>query len=59
MATLTTSFQRLGEAYIGTSGGSLYVRIYARYTEQDIANNRTYEVYEAIICQMQFLQNFR
>lgn len=47
MATLTTSFQRLGEAYIGTSGGSLYVRIYARYTEQDIANNRTYVVYEA------------
>lgn len=47
MATLTTSFQRLGEAYIGTSGGSLYVRIYARYTEQDITNNRTYVVYEA------------
>ena len=47
MATLTTSFQRLGEAYIGTSGGSLYVRIYAKYTKQDIANNRTYVVYEA------------
>lgn len=47
MATLTTSFQRLGEAYIGTSGGSLYVRIYARYTEQDIANNRTYVYYQA------------
>ena len=47
MATLTTSFQKLGEAYIGTSGGSLYVRIYAKYTKQDIANNRTYVVYEA------------
>ena len=49
MATLTTSFQRLGEAYLGTDSynHSLYVRIYARYTEQDIANNRTYVIYQA------------
>lgn len=47
MTTLTTNFQMLGQAYVGTSGGNLYVRIYARYTEQDIANNRTYVVYEA------------
>lgn len=47
MATLTTSFQMLDQTYIGTSGGNLYVRIYAKYTEQDIPNNRTYVVYEA------------
>lgn len=47
MTTLTTNFQMLGQAYVGKSGGNLYVRIYARYTEQDIANNRTYVVYEA------------
>ena len=47
MATLTTSFQLLGQQYIGRSGGTLYVRIYARYSEQDIANNRTYVIYEA------------
>ena len=47
MATLTKSFQLLGQQYIGKSGGTLYVRIYARYSEQDIANNRTYVIYEA------------
>ena len=47
MTTLTTNFQMLGQAYVGKSGGNLYVRIYARYTERDIANNRTYVVYEA------------
>lgn len=47
METLTKSWQYLGQKYIGSSGGNLYVRIYARYTEQDIANNRTYVVYEA------------
>ena len=44
---LTKSYQRIGQAYLGTSGGSLYVRIYAYYTEQDIANNRSYVRYQA------------
>ena len=47
METLTKSWQYLGQKYIGSSGGNLYVRIYAKYTEQDIQNNRTYVVYEA------------
>lgn len=47
MATLTTDWQYLGQAYIGKSGGSLYVRVYARYTQQDIANNRSYVQYQA------------
>lgn len=47
MATLSTSYQRLGQAYVGSSGGSLYVRIYAKYSEQDIANNRTKVQYQA------------
>lgn len=47
MATLTKSWQKLGEAFIGSSGGSLYVRLYARYTSQEITNNRTYVEYEA------------
>lgn len=47
MATLTTSYQCLGQAYIGTSGGSLYVRVYAKYSQQDITNNRTLVQYQA------------
>lgn len=47
MATLTTSWQYLDQKYIGSSGGNLYVRLYARYSEQDIANNRTYVYYQA------------
>lgn len=47
MATLTTSWQLIEQKYIGTSGGNLYVRLYARYSEQDITNNRTYVYYQA------------
>ncbi len=47
MATLTTSYQRIAQAFLGTSGGSLYIRIYAKYSEQDIANNRTKVQYQA------------
>ena len=47
METLTKSWQYLGQKYIGSSGGNLYVRLYARYSEQDIANNRTYVYYQA------------
>ncbi len=47
METLTKSWQYLGQKYIGSSGCNLYVRLYARYSEQDIANNRTYVYYQA------------
>ena len=47
MATLTTSYQKLGEAYLGNSYGNLYIRIYAKYSEQDITNNRTKVQYQA------------
>lgn len=44
---LTTSYQKIAEAYVGSSGGDLYVRSYAKYSQQDVANNRTYVHYEA------------
>lgn len=33
--TLTKSYQLLKEAYLGSSYGDLYIRIYAKYSEQD------------------------
>lgn len=47
MATLTKDWQLIAQTYLGTSGGNLYVRLYARYSEQDITNNRTYVYYQA------------
>ena len=47
MATLTKDWQLIAQKYLGTSGGNLYVRLYARYSEQDITNNRTYVYYQA------------
>lgn len=47
MATLTTSYQMLAQKYLGNSYGDLYVRIYAKYIEQDVANNRTKVQYQA------------
>ena len=47
MITLTTNWQMIAQTYLGTSGGNLYIRLYARYTEQDISNNRTYVQYNA------------
>lgn len=47
MAILTTSYQLLAQNYLGTSGGSLYVRIYAKYSEQDIINNRSKVQYQS------------
>lgn len=46
---LTTSYQKLGEAYLGTDtyGGSLYIRIYAKYSEQDMQNNRSKVQYQS------------
>ena len=47
MAVLTQSYQLLKESYLGSSGGNLYIRIYAKYSEQDIDNNRTKVQYQA------------
>ena len=44
---LTTSYQKLGEAYLGSSAGDLYIRIYAKYSEQDVSNNRSKVQYQA------------
>ena len=44
---LTTSYQKLGEAYLGSSYGDLYIRIYAKYSEKDVQNNRTKVQYQA------------
>lgn len=47
MITLTTNYQMLEQKYLGNSYGDLYVRIYAKYLTQEIANNRTKTKYEA------------
>lgn len=41
MATLTTSYQLLAQTYLGSSYGDLYIRLYAKYSEQSVANNRS------------------
>lgn len=33
--TLTKNYQMLGQAYLGNSYGDLYIRIYAKYSEQN------------------------
>lgn len=47
MATLTTSYQLLAQTYLGNSYGDLYVRLYGYYSQQDIANNRSYVIFQA------------
>lgn len=47
MATLTTNYQLLAQKHLGNSYGDLYIRIYAKYSEQNIANNRTKVQYQA------------
>lgn len=47
MAILTTSWQLLASKYLGNSYGDLYVRLYGKYSEQDIVNNRTYVYFQA------------
>lgn len=43
MITLTTSYQKIKEAYLGDNGygGSIYLRTYAKYSSQSIENNTT------------------
>lgn len=49
MATLTTSYQKLAEAKLGTDShnGSVYVRIYAKYNSQNINNNTSSVTYQS------------
>lgn len=55
MATLTTSYQLIVNQKIGTVSGSgvsakdLYLRIYAKYTSQDIANNKSTVFYKSAL----------
>lgn len=44
---LTTSWQMLGQAYLGNSYGNLYIRIYARYVSQDETNLTSKVQYQA------------
>ena len=47
MATLTTTLTEYGSAFLtGTNSGNVYVKLFMRYTEQDIANKRTYVEYK-------------
>jgi hypothetical protein len=47
MAELTTTYQLLAQKYLGNSYGDLYVRIYAKYSEQNITDNKTKVQYQA------------
>ncbi len=55
MATLTTSYQKIADKYIGEVSGSgvsaksLYLRIYARYSTQDITNNKSTVYYKSTL----------
>ena len=55
MATLTTSYQLIVNQKIGTVSGSgvsakdLYLRIYAKYNSQDIANNKSTVSYKSTL----------
>ena len=44
---LTKEWQMLKQEFLGNSHGDLYIRIYARYTNQDIDNLKTTVQYEA------------
>lgn len=45
--TLTKSYQMLEQAYLGNSYGSVYIRIYAKYSEQDETNLTSTVQYQA------------
>lgn len=55
MATLTTSYQQIASKHIGTIAGSgvstkyVYLRIYAKYTSQSIADNKSYVSYKSTL----------
>ena len=45
--TLTTSYQKIAEAYLGYSYGSFYIRIYAKYSSQNETNLTSTVQYQA------------
>ena len=48
--TLTTSYQKVAEGYIGNTGYfNVYLRLYAKYNSQSIANNTTSVSYKSAI----------
>lgn len=48
MATLTTSYQKLAEKRLGSNNyGDVYVRVYAKYNSQSIANNTSSVSYQS------------
>lgn len=53
MATLTTSYQLIASKYIGAANTStnknIYLRIYAKYTSQSIADNKSYVSYKSTL----------
>ncbi len=55
MATLTTSYQQIASKYIGTVSGSgvaakdVYLKIYAKYNSQNIANNNSSVSYKSTL----------
>lgn len=46
---LTTSYQKVAEKYLGNSYGDVYIRIYAKYSSQSIANNTSTVQYQSRI----------
>lgn len=45
---LTTDWQLIGENYVGNTGyGNVYLRSYAKYSVQEIANNRSYVYHQS------------
>lgn len=50
MATLTTSYQLLAQTYVGNTGyADVYLRAYAKYNSQSIANNTSSVSYKSTI----------
>lgn len=55
MAVLTTSYQKIADSLIGTVSGSgvaaknIYLRIYAKYTSQDIVTNKSNVSYKSTL----------
>lgn len=47
MAVLNQNYQKIGEAYLGNSGGNFYVRIYAKLNSQDIEANTSSVTYQS------------
>ena len=47
MATLTTSYVKYAEQTLGNSYGNIMIRLYMKYSEQNVAENKTKVQYQA------------